>query len=459
MASGGEWSLSQREGRARRETRAGEVEPLYKRLPHGPHSLEREQVVLHQRARIHGAMVEAIASDGFQRTSVKQVIGLAGVSRRSFYEQFANKQECFLATFDMLAHREVARVQRAYLSSSGPIEERLGAAFECFAQSTREDPKAMRLLFVEAQSVGEQGTVRLRQASAACEQMLSHSFVRSAGASPLPTPIVRAITGGLHASIARLLAAPTQEQLPDLAGEMLDWTLIFQTSAAAPMAEVIGARTAREVRRLSIAAAAGRQTRGARPSGDARQRLMTSALRLAGMNDYSELTAPQIADEAHVGVDEFFDEFGDRDDCFLAALEMAGSELVAIAAGFRNGEDWPRAVRRRVGDLMRHLAARPLHARALTQDAFCAGQAASERSLELARTLATLLTDGAPAPASSQFTVEGIAGALWHTIRCQVAGGRVPLLAALGDYLSYIVLAPYIGADAAIHTVAGDPPD
>src|SRR5271170_7931966 len=75
--------------------------PIYKRLPHGPHRLERNEVILHQRARIHGAMVEAIACNGYEGTSVKQVIGLAGVSRRSFYEQFANKEACFLATCDL----------------------------------------------------------------------------------------------------------------------------------------------------------------------------------------------------------------------------------------------------------------------------------------------------------------------------------------------------------------------
>jgi len=79
--------------------------PLYKRLPHGPHRLDRTQVIRHQRARIYGAMVEAVASSGYQETSVKQVVALAGVSRRSFYEQFANKQECFLATFDLIAQR------------------------------------------------------------------------------------------------------------------------------------------------------------------------------------------------------------------------------------------------------------------------------------------------------------------------------------------------------------------
>ncbi len=38
-------------------------------------------------------------------------------------------------------------------------------------------------------------------------------------------------------------------------------------------------------------------------------------------------------------------------------------------------------------------------------------------------------------------------------MRCQVAGGRVELLAALSDHLTYIVLAPFIGAEAAVEIV------
>ena len=89
--------------------------PIYQRLPHGPHRLGAENVVRNQRHRMHGAMIEAVAENGYERTSVKQVVGLAGVSRRSFYEQFANKQECFLATYDLIARRGAGRVNHGRL--------------------------------------------------------------------------------------------------------------------------------------------------------------------------------------------------------------------------------------------------------------------------------------------------------------------------------------------------------
>ena len=105
MGAGGRASLSQRGRLASGGTDPALITPLYERLPRGPHRLARSEVILHQRARIHGAMIEAVARGGYDETSVKQVIGLAGVSRRAFYEQFANKQECFLATFDAIVHR------------------------------------------------------------------------------------------------------------------------------------------------------------------------------------------------------------------------------------------------------------------------------------------------------------------------------------------------------------------
>jgi AcrR family transcriptional regulator len=146
--------------------------------------------------------------------------------------------------------------------------------------------------------------------------------------------------------------------------------------------------------------------------------------------------------------------FADKDECFLAALDMIGDELLAIAADPELvSNDWPRAVRRVLAELTRYLADHPLYARTLVQEAFFAGPEALDRTVELSHSIATLLTEGAPVEAPGSLTADAVAGAIWHTIRCQVLGERLQLLAALSDHLSYIVLAPFIGADAAIKIV------
>ena len=471
MGSGRRTSVSSRDQRASRaksanrptgsaRTASGRVAPLYKRLPHGPHRLERNEVILNQRARIHGAMVEAVARDGYEGTSVKQVIGLAGVSRRSFYEQFANKEACFLVTFDLIVRRHIQQARRAYLATDGSLEERASAAFQRFAQTIETDRNATILAVLEAQRAGPAGVLRVRKAASACEQMLARSFAESRSTVPLPTPIVRGIVGGLHGIASTFLRQPraSAAERTELAQELLRWTLLFQTPAAEHMSERMAAGLTARMREIS--SACGHRLGGAEaPSRDERTRLLQGILRLVTREDYSALSAPQIADEANVSVDQFCELFADKQECFLAALDMIGDELLAIAADpDLVSSDWAPAVRRVLAELMRYLAEHPLQARTLVQEAFFAGAEALERTVELSQSIATLLTEGAPEQAQGAHTVDAVAGAIWHTVRCQVAGGRVELLPALSDHLAYVVLAPYIGAEAAVEVVTEERP-
>jgi AcrR family transcriptional regulator len=428
------------------------VAPIYKRLPHGPHRLGRSAVVRNQRLRMHGAMIEAVAKTGYEATTVADVIGLAGVSRRSFYDQFANKEDCFLLTFDLIAGQGVQRMGSAYAATRGDLADRLRASFKEFADVAATQRNAAALVLVEAQTATPASLLRLRRATAVCERMLSKSFIESPDASPLPGPIVRAIAGGLHRAMSGCLRESGGARRSNMADEMLSWTMLFESPAAERMSERVVERV---VLRLHNGAADARLAcRAPLSPVDARQRLLANALRLAAVDDYRHLTAPQIAEEANVSIDAFFELFADKCECFLAALDMLGGELLAIAADpDLRSSDWPRAVRRVIAELMRFLAAHPLYARTIAQEAFAAGPRAAQRNLELAHAIATLLTEGAPGGRPSRLVVEGLAGAMWHTVRCHVEGGRIELLGALSDYLSYIALAPSIGADAAAELV------
>src|SRR5436853_4375001 len=69
-------------------------------LPRGPHGLERDVVLASQRGRMLGAMADAVARKGYAATTVADVVAGAGVSRKTFYEHFRDKEECFLAAYD-----------------------------------------------------------------------------------------------------------------------------------------------------------------------------------------------------------------------------------------------------------------------------------------------------------------------------------------------------------------------
>jgi AcrR family transcriptional regulator len=403
--------------------------------------MAKGEVAENQRRRIHGAMVEAVAANGYGRTSVKQVVTLAGVSRRAFYEQFANKQECFLATLDMIAERTIARIATTYRTSDGSLEERLRAALTTYAEVVRDNPKGSRVMLVDAPSAGPAGWERLTVTLTAFEQRFASSFSHAPDAAPLPEPVARAIVGGLRRATFVRLVENRAEEMPDLVEPMLSWTLTFRTHGPSPLGGT--PRAAAPLGRLS--------------QEDGRARILRSALELAALEGYGNLTPMRIADEAGVSIDTFFGLFDDMEACFLAAVAKLGEEVRETVSdtGLTTAE-WPFAVRRSLEALMRYFAARPAYTQTIATGVFAMGQRAVDLGAELACEVAAKLTAGAPCKPRTELAQEGIEGAIWHTIYCQTANGGTGALPGLSDYLSYVVLAPFLGAEEAARIVTAD---
>lgn len=416
----------------------GGMAPLYERLPRGPHQMKRLEVAKNQRRRMYGAMIEAVAASGYGRTSVKQVVMLAGVSRRAFYEQFANKEECFLATLDLIASQALAHIAAGYRSTEDTLEQRMGTALRRFAEVVAGNPKGARLMLVDAPSAGPAGWERLTETMRTFEQRLAASFAHAPDAAPLPEPVARAIVGGLRrAAFVRLVEQRTDEML-ELVDDMLSWTLVFRTAEPSPLRV-----------RLRIVPSETFLT-----GEDERACVLRSALELAALEGYGNLTPMRIADEAGVSIDTFFDLFDDMEECFLAAIEQLGEDVRKTVSdpGLASAE-WPAAVRRSLDRMMRYFAARPAYAQTIATGVFAMGQRAVDLVAQLAGEVATSLTAGAPGAPLTGLAYEGIEGAIWHTIYSQTTEGGTGALPELSDHLAYVVLTPFLGAEQAAQIV------
>jgi AcrR family transcriptional regulator len=423
------------------------IAPIYKRLPKGPHGITPTDVARHQRIRMHGAMIEAVATRGYQNTSVRHVIGLAGVSRRAFYEQFANKEDCFMETFDLVVNRGITRINQAYRSAQGGLEERMRTAFAAFVEEVETNSKALTLVMIDAQAVSPEGLRRLGRTMRMFEGLLSNSFSDPRHPDALPLPVVRAIVGGLRRAAFLRLRDGASEDLAALSEEMLKWSLLFRS----PAVHVLRPRPCSGAPFPPMV-----ELEPGPPAGaDDRTRLLHSAVNLTLWEGYGELSSLRIADEAGVQIEAFLELFPTPEACYLAALDMLGDELLQLVADpALVSEEWPAAVCRTVDSLTAHLAANPARVVTLATKVFDAGPPAIERAVDLAHQVATLLTEGAPRRPRGKLVVEGIAGALWHTFYSEVVAGRAHRLAALSEYLSYVVLTPFIGPDQAAQAVA-----
>src|SRR5665811_1692146 len=105
--------------------------PLFPRLSGGPRRMTPEAVARHQKGRLMGAMVEAVARHGYAGVTLRELVGLAGVSKTTFYEHFDSKQDCFLAAFEEIIRQATERVSAVYRRPGG-FRERLVAALAAF---------------------------------------------------------------------------------------------------------------------------------------------------------------------------------------------------------------------------------------------------------------------------------------------------------------------------------------
>lgn len=181
--------------------------------------MPREAVTESQRSRIHQAMIEVVSERGYPETRVIDVIGVAGVSRKTFYELFESKEDCFLAAYDGLLGNLLREATDGYESRTGaPWAEKAGNALQALLEHLAAHPDEARFAIVEVLAAGPKAQARrdaaLRQFTAFLEAGRSETSVELPGITSL------ALAGGinellyseiLHGAVARL-----PSRLPDL---------------------------------------------------------------------------------------------------------------------------------------------------------------------------------------------------------------------------------------------------
>jgi AcrR family transcriptional regulator len=123
------------------------------RIPRGRHGLPRELVERSQRQRLLAAVVKATVANGYESTTVGDILGEAGVGRESFYELFDDKLDCMLAAHKILADDLEERVRAAY-GEDGPWPERVRRSLAITLGWFAADPEAARFFLVEVSMVG-----------------------------------------------------------------------------------------------------------------------------------------------------------------------------------------------------------------------------------------------------------------------------------------------------------------
>jgi AcrR family transcriptional regulator len=175
--------------------------------------------VANQRERILSAVGDVASVAGYSDMTVEDVIVRAGVSRRTFYEHFKNKDDAFLAAFDAALEQLFAAVREADRREQR-AEARLSAALAAFLDFFAREPGFARMCIVEALAAGPDAVERRNAAMAAFARIIDEN-ARELD-SPLEPPELTAetIVGGIYEVVyTRVLRGEIRELpalLPDL---------------------------------------------------------------------------------------------------------------------------------------------------------------------------------------------------------------------------------------------------
>ncbi len=187
----------------------------------GRNGLARERVADIQRARMLSAAVEVVAEHGVSNVTVAHVVARSRISRRTFYELFADRDECLLAALDDAITRASGQVVPAYQSGKGWVERvRLGlAALLSFLDA---EPEVGRLLVVESLGAGPAALERRQRVLAQLIAVVdSGRGERKAAPAPPPPLTAEGVVGAVFSVIHARIVQGEPCPLLDLLGPLM----------------------------------------------------------------------------------------------------------------------------------------------------------------------------------------------------------------------------------------------
>jgi AcrR family transcriptional regulator len=412
-----------------------------------------------QRERLLRAIVERVAEGGYPSARVGDIAAHAGVSRATFYELFENKEECFLA-----AHRELAdRLSAAAAASvaAADPERAIDAAFKAIVDFARKEPLAYVFITHEAMLAGpkalEQRDLLLAQLTEAVQQ----AHAAHDGMPPPDLPVGILLGGLIRVLGMRMRRGPYDSE--ELLKEMLAWVDCYRIAGRTGRRPLqFPSKRMTGVERMPPGALApaplprGRhRLPAALVTRVQRERILHATADVIHAKGYEDTTVADIVARAGISREVFYSHFHSRSDAFLATHTLVFEQMMATAAGafIASAGTWPERVWDSWGAATALVVGSPSLAHFAFVESYALGQSVSRRTDEAVLAFTVFLRDGrrymGEASAPSATIPTAIAGAVMETSAVYIRRNQAEELYTLLPLMVYMILAPFLGADAA----------
>ncbi|KAB2342334.1 TetR/AcrR family transcriptional regulator [Actinomadura rudentiformis] len=191
-------------------------------IKRGRHGLAPETVAENQRDRLVDAFVEVVAEHGYPQATISRITHAAGVTKKAFYDHFADREECFRTAYEQGTDLIVARVEEARKGAASWTEGVL-AAMRTLLEMLAGQPRFARVSVVEINSAPP-GVRRGRTRS--LEGFRALLTAPEPGVAGVPDAVADAVVGGVYSAIYLKVDAGRAAELPELVSSLTYFVLL-----------------------------------------------------------------------------------------------------------------------------------------------------------------------------------------------------------------------------------------
>jgi AcrR family transcriptional regulator len=201
--------------------------PPLDRLPSGRHRLTREAVQESQRGRLLFAIAQVVSEKGYAAVTVADIVDRASVSRSTFYEQFADKETCFLQAFNFGVEYVLGKMGAAWetLDAGDDWRAHVRSDLTTYLEVLASEPAFARALHLEVLAAGPAALERRAQMFGLFSDRTRriHQLAREQEPSlpPLPMEAYALHSGGIDELIREWIRTRGAETLPGLTAPAL----------------------------------------------------------------------------------------------------------------------------------------------------------------------------------------------------------------------------------------------
>lgn len=195
-------------------------------LPRGPYAIHIDSVAADQRRRLLEALPQVVAEHGFEAATVDQIVRVAQVRRNAFYEQFADKRDCFSAAYEIAQERLVGVLTyQCYAHASLP--DRVGNALEAALNLLAAEAEMTRLIVLEAPAAGGEIAARHHEWLDRYGRLLRFAVLDSPEIDGPSIAVEPAVVGGVVSRVKESVFKGQTKKLPRLCTELVQFVHSF----------------------------------------------------------------------------------------------------------------------------------------------------------------------------------------------------------------------------------------